>query len=122
MTKNSYKKKKEGLKLPQIQFLYGSKLQEVNPAIKPGTIYLDIATGELYYDDPTPNSNIRQKIIDIATLIYTVDQNNGTITFPSSGSEDESIPGFGNGGDNAGGATTATLGVAILGTMILGTS
>lgn len=112
MTKISHQRK-GGIKLQQVKFLFGEKLQEKNPTIQPGTIYLDIATGEMYYDDPSAVKSAHQKIIDTATLIYTIETN--SITFPSPGNEDENLPGV-----NASGATTAALGTAILGTMILG--
>lgn len=90
--------------------------------VKPGTIYLDIATGELYYDDPSQiNTDKHHKVIDAATLIYTISE---SISFPSKGNEDTNVPGGngfipGSGGDVTGG-TTAKLGMAILGTMVLG--
>lgn len=97
--------------------------------VKPGTIYLDIATGELYYDDPSQiNIDKHHKVIDAATLIYTISE---SISFPSKGNEDtnvpggnEFIPGSGSGGNDSGGdvtgGITAKLGMAILGTMVLG--
>lgn len=98
----------------QLKFLYGENLKDKSVAIVPGTIYLDVATGELYFDDPTQNDiEKHNKIIDTATLIYTIEE---SVTFPSAGDEDTNVPG----GDNAGGSTSAKLGVAILGTMILG--
>lgn len=81
--------------------------------IQPGTIYLDVATGELFFDDPRASKQIHNKIIDTATLIYTVIGDN--LTYPSTGSEDEDIPGV-----NSGSGTSAALGVAVLGTMVLG--
>ena len=101
--------------------------------VKPGTIYLDIATGELYYDDPSQtNIDKHHKVIDAATLIYTISE---SISFPSKGNEDTNVPG-GNGfipgsgsggndsGDTPGGditsGVTAKLGMAILGAMVLG--
>lgn len=83
----------------------------------------------MYYDDPSQaNVDKHHKVIDAATLIYTISE---SISFPSKGNEDTNVPGGsgfipgsgsgGNtpGGDLAGGAT-AKLGMAILGTMILG--
>lgn len=103
-----------------LQFLYGKNLQDKDIEVRKGRIYLDIETGELYYDNPDPSaaSNVHNKIIDSATLIYTVSE---TVEYLTPGSEDTPIPE--GDGSNAGGsssAATAKLGYAILGTMILG--
>lgn len=87
----------------------------------------------MYYDDPSQvNIDKHHKVIDAATLIYTISE---SISFPSKGNEDTNvpggsgfIPGSGSGGDDSGdtpggdliGGATAKLGMAILGTMILG--
>ncbi len=93
----------------QLKFLYGENLKDKSVAIVPGTIYLDVATGELYFDDPTKvDIEKHNKIIDTATLIYTIEE---SVTFPSVGDEDADVPG---------GITSAKLGAAILGAMILG--
>lgn len=76
----------------QVKFLYGENLSnrsDVN--IKPGTIYLDIATGELYFDDPSKTNvtvNDRHKIIDTATLTFLIDEG---VDYPSLGEEDRDI-------------------------------
>ena len=99
----------------QLKFLYGENLKGKTVAIKPGTIYLDVATGELFFDDPGDSAaTAHSKIIDTETLIYAIESN---VTFPSTGDEDAAIPG----GGALGGSATAVLGTAILGTMILGT-
>ena len=98
--------------------MYGKNLKDSNKEILPGTIYLDLATNEFFYDDPTGEKQVHEKIIDTATLIYTIVGE--SLTYPSPGSEDEDIPGVG-GGENAGGTSSAVLGIAVLGTMKLGT-
>lgn len=65
----------------------------------------------MFYDAPDvedATNGAHTKIIDTATLIYTITE---SISFPSSG---------GGGGDNDSGSTSAKLGVAILGSMKLG--
>ena len=42
-----------------------------NTAVKPGTLYLDLTTKELYFDDPSGTTNTHQKVIDASTLLYT---------------------------------------------------
>ena len=96
-----------------LKFLFGKDLETKNPAVQPGTIYLDTAKNELWFDDPSNTSSTHNKVIDTATLIYKV---TSTITFPSDGSDFEE----GGSGDNTSSAT-AVLGQAILGTMTLGT-
>lgn len=64
----------------------------------------------MFFDAPNiedAESGAHTKIIDTATLIYTVSK---SISFPSSG-----------GGGSDAGPTSAKLGVAILGSMKLGT-
>lgn len=102
-----------------LQFLYGKNLQEKDIAVKRGRFYLDVETGELYYDNPDPAaaSDIHNKIIDSATLIYTVSE---IVDFPSSGSEDDPISG--GDGSNEGSTYSAVLGTAKLGYMKLGQS
>lgn len=79
-------------------------------------MYLDLETKELYYDDPsgedTANHN---KIIDTATLIYSI-TDTVTMTIPSTG-DGSGDPGD---GDNSSSTVTAVLGKAVLGTMKLG--
>ena len=82
-----------------LQFLHGKNIKTVNPAVKPGPIYLDTGTNELWFDDPNASSSVHNKIIDAATLIYTIES---TVLFPSESS------------------TSAVLGTAVLGTMVLG--
>lgn len=101
-----------------LSFLYGKNLQEKEVAIQRGRFYLDTETGELYYDNPDPAAanDIHNKIIDSATLIYTVSE---IIEFPSTGSEDDPISG-GDGSNDTTSTTTAKLGTAIIGYMKLG--
>lgn len=75
--------RKEELKLSNIQFLYGSGLaNKTDVTIKPGTIYLDLLTKEMFFDDPSEgNKTAHQKIIDTATLIYALNA-----TFPTTAS------------------------------------
>jgi hypothetical protein len=89
--------------LQQIKFLYGNNLSKETP-FTAGTVYLDLATGELYFDAPNAETGDHAKVIDSATLIYTITE---SISFPSSGGEDS-------------GSTSAKLGVAVLGSMKLG--
>lgn len=102
-----------------LQFLYGKNLQKKDIAVQKGRFYLDIETGELFYDnpDPTTASNIHNKIIDSATLIYTVSD---VVSFPSSGLEDSPIPGGDGTDEGVTSMATATLGIARLGYMKLG--
>ena len=105
--------------MQQIKFLYGRNLAERQKdedvtkhiPFTAGVIYFDTATGEMFYDAPDvedATSGAHTKVIDTATLIYTITE---SISFPSSG---------GSGGDNDSGSTSAKLGVAILGSMKLG--
>lgn len=100
-----------------LNFLYGKNLIGSNIDFQAGTIYLDTATQELFFDDPDPEATVKdhKKIIDTSTLIYIMEQSE--ITFPSTGGdEDAAIPGL----PNTSGSTTARLGSAVLGHMILG--
>lgn len=104
-----------------LNFLYGKNLIGSNIDFQAGTIYLDTATQELFFDDPDPEANeadkVHKKIIDTSTLIYMMEQSE--ITFPSTGgSEEAAIPGLPNTGGST--TTTARLGSAVLGHMILG--
>ena len=118
LTKNSYK---GGIKLqnnkPMIKFLYGSNLSKSTTPLTPGVFYLDVETKELFYDDPRKGldeftaDDDHIKIIDTATLIYEISE---SIIFPSTEDEEDEPS------DTS--AETAILGVAILGTMILGKS
>lgn len=102
-----------------LNFLYGKNLISSNIDFQAGTIYLDTATQELFFDDPDPEATVKdhKKIIDTSTLIYIAEQSE--ITFPSTGGdEDAAIPDLPNTGGNI--TTTARLGSAKLGYMILG--
>lgn len=100
---------------------YGKNLTDATPFVA-GTIFLDIETGELFYDDPTAEKQKHQKIIDTNTLTYWVKEtimSDGSIVqgtdAPPSGDDSE------DSGDNTSSSTSAILGKAILGTMLLGT-
>ena len=61
----------------------------------------------MWFDDPNAtSSSVHNKIIDTATLIYKVES---TVLFPSE-----------NSGTTEGSGTTAKLGTAVLGSMVLG--
>lgn len=86
-----------------LNFLYGKNLIGSNIDFQAGTIYLDTATQELFFDDPDPEANVadkvHKKIIDTSTLIYMIEQSE--ITFPSTGgSEDAAISGLPNINEN----------------------
>lgn len=85
-----------------LTFKYGKGLTNSTPFV-PGTVYLDVETGEFWFDDPTSEKTEHQKIIDVDTIMYKIDK---TVEWGS--------------GTTIGGAT-AKLGSAILGTMVLGT-
>lgn len=103
--------------MPMIKFLYGSNLSKTTTPLTPGVFYLDVETKELFYDDPRKKINEftedddHIKIVDTATLIYEISE---SITFPSTEDEEDE--------PSDTGTNTAVLGVAILGTMILGKS
>jgi hypothetical protein len=108
--------------MPVLTFKYGKNLTESTPFIA-GTLYLDIETGEMFYDDPTSNTIKHQKIVDTNTLLYWVEEtvmSDGTIvpgtTLPPVGEGNGS-----SGGNNDQSNTSAKLGIAILGSMLLGT-
>jgi hypothetical protein len=67
MTKKIYERRSY---MSKLQFLYGDQLMSKNTAIKPGTLYLDCTTNELYFDDPSGKQQLHQKVIDAATLLY----------------------------------------------------
>lgn len=96
-----------------LQFLFGKNLNN-SVSLKPGTFYLDVEKNELWYDDPDPSNTLTEhkKVIDIDTLIA---KDLTSITYPSEGSEDAAL-------DFAASGTSAVLGIAILGSAILGTS
>ena len=89
--------------MAQLKLLYGQNLKVANPAFDPGTLYVDIATGEMWFDDPSSSVTTHAKIIDNDTLLF--EPIGELIDYPST---------------NVSGATTAKLGTAILGTMVLG--
>lgn len=84
-----------------LKFLYGQNFKTANPTFSPGTMYVDTATGEMWFDDPSNTITTHTKIIDTATLLY--EPIGDLIDYPA-----------------ASGATTAKLGTAVLGTMVLG--
>lgn len=84
-----------------LKFLYGQNLKTANPTFEPGAIYVDTATGEMWFDDPSNTITTHTKIIDTETLLY--EPVGELIDFVE-----------------AAGGTTAKLGVAVLGTMVLG--
>lgn len=98
-----------------LTFKYGKNLSNTTPFVA-GTIFLDIETGELFYDDPTSTVQEHQKIIDSQTLLYWVKE---TVMSDGSIVQGTESPPTGDGGVNASG--TAILGQAILGVMKLGT-
>lgn len=98
-----------------LTFKYGKNLTDSTPFIA-GTIFLDIETGELFYDDPTAEKQSHQKIIDSNTLIYHI-----TETIMSDGTIIEGTDAPPTGDTESSSGTTAILGQAILGKMLLGT-
>lgn len=92
-----------------LKFAYGKSLMsgDKKNIFSSGTIYLDIETHELFFDNPEVFSGQHQKIIDNETLIYTI---SNTVDFPSNSDNDGTLSS----------STTAKLGVAILGAMKLG--
>lgn len=62
----------------------------------------------MYFDAPDSTTTNHAKVIDTATLIYTISE---SISFPSSGGSDE---------PPLSGSASAKLGVALLGSMKLG--
>ena len=100
-----------------LTFKYGKKLTDTTPFVA-GTIFLDLETGELFYDDPAAEKSIHQKIIDTNTLTYWIES---TIMDDGSIVEGGTEPPDGDSGVNDSSSTTAKLGMAILGTMLLGT-
>lgn len=97
--------------MAKIRFLHGKKLNNTTPIV-PGTFYLDLETNELWFDNPVDLSATQHnKIIDIETLIYSIDTE--VISWDPELLGEES--------DNNSGNTSAVIGVAILGQAILGT-
>lgn len=67
-------------------------------------MYLDTHLGEMWYDDPSDTLTKHAKVIDRKTLVYSIED---SFEYP---------------GEILAGETSAVLGVAKLGTMILGAS
>ena len=88
---------------PLIKFLFGQKLKDKTVTFEPGVMYLDTYTKEMWYDDPSNTLQQHSKIIDTNTLVYSIEE---TFEFP------------GEVTDASG--TSAVLGVAVLGSMVLG--
>lgn len=88
-----------------LQFLAGTDFVNKSLSFQPGTIYLDTATGEMWFDDPQGFITNHSKIIDLDTLIYEIEDE---VEFPSSSGSSSS--------------DTAVLGYGILGIMKLGQS
>jgi hypothetical protein len=59
-----------------LKFLFGKNLTKSSAAstFEPGTLYLDVETKELYFDNPSATSGSHAKIVDTSTLIYMVDE------------------------------------------------
>lgn len=91
-----------------LKFLVGTDFIKKTIDFKPGSIYLDSSTGEMWYDDPKGVLNEHSKIVDLDTLVY---QKIETIEIA-----DDLIPGLSTE------STTARLGFSILGKMKLGQS
>ena len=83
-----------------LRFLQGQNLREKNVAFQPGTIYLDTATKEMWFDDPSQTTMRHQKIVDLDTLVYLIEE---TVQFNPVVDND-----------------AGSLGMAVLGTMIIG--
>jgi hypothetical protein len=97
--------------MPVLTFKYGKNLTNKTPFIA-GTFFLDIETGELFYDDPTSENLEHQKIIDTDTLLYWVEEtimSDGT-TIPGTELPPIGDGSGGSGGDNASSNTSAILG------------
>lgn len=84
-----------------LKFLYGNNLSSKTP-YEAGTIYLDLATNEFWFDAPGESSG-HKKIIDSDTLLFSVA---GSMSFSPESSA----------------IASAKLGVARLGSMVLGSS
>lgn len=95
-----------------LKFLVGTDFIKKTIDFKPGSIYLDSSTGEMWYDDPKGVLNEHSKIVDLDTLVY---QKIETIEIA-----DDLIPGLSPLPEAE--STTAKLGFSILGKMKLGQS
>lgn len=99
-----------------LQFLAGTDFVNKSLNFQPGTIYLDTATGEMWFDDPQGVATDHAKIIDLDTLVYDIEEQ---VEFPSS----SSIPGTpSTPGGSGSSSTSAALGIGILGKMELGST
>ena len=97
-----------------LQFLAGTDFVNKSLSFQPGTIYLDTATGEMWFDDPQGVATDHAKVIDLDTLVYDIEE---WVEFPSSGF----IPGTPIAPDGStSSSTSAILGIGILGKMKLG--
>ena len=97
-----------------LQFLAGTNFVNKSLSFQPGTIYLDTATGEMWFDDPQGVATDHAKIIDLDTLVYDIEEQ---VEFPSS----SSTPGTPDSGGTSS-STSAVLGIGILGKMKLGSA
>lgn len=105
-----------------LQFLAGTDFVNKSLSFQPGTIYLDTATGEMWFDDPQGVATDHAKIIDLDTLVYEIEE---WVEFPSSSSTPgtPSTPGgSGGSGGSTSSSTSAVLGIGILGKMKLGST
>lgn len=100
-----------------LQFLAGTDFVNKSLSFQPGTIYLDIATGEMWFDDPQGVATDHAKIIDLDTLVYDIEE---WVEFPSSSSTPGTPSTPGSGGTSS--STSAVLGIGILGKMKLGSA
>ena len=100
-----------------LQFLAGTDFVNKSLSFQPGTIYLDTATGEMWFDDPQGVATDHAKIIDLDTLVYDIEE---WVEFPSSSSTPGTPSTPGSGGTSS--STSAVLGIGILGKMKLGSA
>lgn len=99
-----------------LQFLAGTDFVNKSLSFQPGTIYLDTATGEMWFDDPQGVATNHAKVIDLDTLVYDIEE---WVEFPSS----SSTPGTpSTPGGNTSSSTSAVLGTGVLGKMKLGSA
>lgn len=85
-----------------LRILSGNDFVNKTLNFQPGTIYLDSASGEMWFDDPTALLTEHKKIIDSETLIYKIEETIDTDAFNDSSNN------------------SAVLGIGILGSMMLG--
>lgn len=65
-----------------LKFLAGKNFSDQTLNFQPGTIYLDTATGEMWFDDPQGQMTNHAKIVDLDTLVYEIEEQ-VEIEFPS---------------------------------------